>query len=57
MEDSGLKTKVSKISHKKNKSAKVPPTEERETTVKRKERTAECPVDSQGVSARREFTE
>ena len=36
---------------------RVPPTEEREMTVKRKERTAECPVDSQGVSARREFTE
>lgn len=25
--------------------------------MKRKERTAECPVDSQGVSARREWTE
>ena len=29
----------------------------REKTVKRKRRTAECPVDSQGVSAPREFAE
>ena len=31
------------------------PTDDRDTTVKRNRRTAECPVDSQGVSAPREF--
>ncbi len=31
------------------------PTDDRDTTEKRNRRTAECPVDSQGVSAPREF--
>lgn len=38
------------------KNVNLSPIDEQEITVKRKERTAECPVDSQTVSARREFT-